>query len=186
MMYARFFFLVLADLFMNLVGYLINPILPLFANEDARLPSWLCWFGQHDSTLDGAEMRFIAGTMQYRSDDTAPRNLLCRYWLRVLWLYRNNAYGFSYSVLGAYGPFELLSESGTLPHDRYPANEGRHLQLVEGVDGTRYFQFRYVKDRGNGKCYEARIGWKFANLEEPSAQLVMRWTPFRSFETTAP
>lgn len=186
MMYARFALLVMADLSMNLAGYLINPVLPLFANAVGKLPTWLSWFGQHDSTLDGAEIRFITSTFRYRNYFGQPKNKRCRYWLRVLWLYRNNAYGFSYSVLGAKGPFTELSADGILPADRYPAREGRHLQIVQGADGTDYFQYRYVKDRGNGKCFEARIGWKFNDLADSRAQLVLRWTPTRRFEAQPP
>lgn len=184
-MYIRYVLQVLADLAMNLLGYLLNPILPLFAQADGNLPNWLKWFGQHDSTLDGNEPRFISSTMAYRSEDNSPKNSLCKYILRVLWLYRNNAYGFSFYVLGAKGKFTLVSEEGVVPSDRYPAKEGSYKQVVLGSDGKEYFQYKFVKSRGNGKCYEANVGWKINNeLGKDKAQLVIRWTPFRKFETT--
>jgi hypothetical protein len=91
-----------------------------------------------------------------------------------MWLYRNNAYGFAYLVLGCI-PIITISAEGTNPSDRAPAIEGSYFTVFEDVDGTRYFQYKLVKDRGNGKCYEASIGWK------PSGQFVVRWTPFRAF-----
>jgi hypothetical protein len=92
-----------------------------------------------------------------------------------MWLYRNNAYGFAYSILGAPAPFKTISEEGVNPSDRNPAIEGSYLTVFEDDEGVRYFQYKFVKDRGNGKCFEASLGWK------TSGQFVVRWTPFRKF-----
>jgi len=169
-MYTRFLIYFLADFCINAVGYFINPLLPIIADSDGNLPSWLRWFQTYDSTLDGKEPRFIDATSWLRDDQGAPKNVLCLYATRVCWLYRNNAYGFAYSVLGAPLPLVVISEEGTNPSDRAPAVEGEYLVKYDG-----YFQYKFVKDRGNGKCYEASIGWK------PSGQFVCRWTPFRTF-----
>lgn len=168
-MYTRFLIYLTLDFTVNLIGYCINPILPIFADSDGNLPSWLRWFQTYDSTLDGTEPRFIESTSWLRTDGIA-KNFICTYILRVMWLYRNNAYGFAYSVLGGTAPFRTLSEEGVNPSDRAPAVEGEYLVKYDG-----YFQYKFVKDRGNGKCYEASIGWK------PSGQFVCRWTPFRKF-----
>jgi len=173
-MYTRFLIYFLADFCINAVGYFINPLLPIIADSDGNLPSWLRWFQTYDSTLDGKEPRFIDATSWLRTDGVA-KNFICTYILRVMWLYRNNAYGFAYSVLGGTAPFRTLSEEGTNPSDRAPAIEGSYFTVFEDAEGVQYFQYKFVKDRGNGKCYEASIGWK------PSGQFVARWTPFRAF-----
>jgi len=172
-MYTRFLIYFILDLTINLVGFTINPLLPIFADSEGNLPSWLRWFQTYDSTLDGQEPRFIASTSWLRTDGVA-KNFICTYILRVMWLYRNNAYGFAYSVLGCI-PIITISAEGTNPSDRAPAIEGSYFTVFEDADATRYFQYKLVKDRGNGKCYEASIGWK------PSGQFVVRWTPFRKF-----
>jgi len=166
----RFLIYLCLDIAVNLIGYCINPLLPLFADSDGNLPASLRWFQTYDSTLDGKEPRFIEATSWLRDDAGAPTNALCKFLCRVCWLYRNNAYGFAYSILGASLPLVVLSEEGVTPSDRAPAIEGEYLIKYDG-----YFQYKFVKDRGNGKCYEASIGWK------PSGQFVCRWTPFRKF-----
>ena len=173
-MYTRFVLYLTLDLTVNLIGYCINPFLPIFADSDGNLPSWLRWFQTYDSTLDGQEPRFIESTSWLRTDGVA-KNFICTYVLRVMWLYRNNAYGFAYSILGGKAPFRTLSEEGTNTSDRAPAIEGSYFTVFEDAEGAQYFQYKFVKDRGNGKCFEASIGWK------PSGQFVVRWTPFRKF-----
>ena len=172
-MYTRFLIYFILDLTINLVGFTINPILPIFADSEGNLPTWLRWFQTYDSTLDGQEPRFIDATSWLRTDGVA-KNFICTYVLRVMWLYRNNAYGFAYSILGC-TPTKTISEDGVNPSDRAPAIEGSYFTIFEDAEGVQYFQYKFVKDRGNGKCYEASIGWK------PSGQFVVRWTPFRKF-----
>ena len=173
-MYTRFLIYFILDITVNLIGYCINPFLPLFADSDGNLPSWLRWFQTYDSTLDGQEPRFIESTSWLR-DGNVAKNFICTYVLRVMWLFRNNSYGFAYSVLGAKLPLVTLSEEGVNPSDRNPAIEGSYFTTFEDAEGVKYFQYKFVKDRGNGKCYEASIGWK------TSGQFVARWTPFRKF-----
>ena len=174
-MYIRFAIYLILDIVANLTGYLINPVLPLFANSDGDLPKCLSWFQTYDSTLDGTEIRFISATSWLRDSLGEPSSVLNRYILRVMWLYRNNAYGFAYSVLGANAPFFIESETGIIPSDRNPAMEGSCFTIFYDERGTKYFRYKLVKDRGNGKCFEASMGWK------PTGQFVFRWTPFRKF-----
>lgn len=203
-MIARFVGLVLVDLLANLIGYLLNPIVVLFGDAAGQLPRALAWFATPDATLDGVgasgaiDARFLSATEHLRRPDLEPRDALCRYLIRVLWLYRNNMNGFSTSVTGAPGPFYPLSvdvklflpvrQQGSLPSDRYPAQGGIEYRVWRGADSRKYFALRYVKDRGNGKCYEAYVGWKIApvSIQPTQAMLVARWTPFRAFETSPP
>ena len=81
--------------------------------------------GSGDSTLDGTEPRFVESTSWLRTDGVA-KNFIYHYILQVMWLYRNNAYGFAYSILGAKSPFKTISEEGVNPSDRNPAIEGSY------------------------------------------------------------
>jgi hypothetical protein len=47
-----------------------------------------------------------------------------------------------------------------VPGNRLPAQSGWRLELYRGSNGRMYFHFWLVKDRLNGKCHEANIGWK--------------------------
>ena len=174
-MYTRFLIYFILDITVNLIGYCINPFLPIFADSEGNLPSWLRWFQTYDSTLDGTEPRFIESTSWLR-DGNVAKNAICTYVLRVMWLYRNNAYGFAYSVLGATAPFNTLETVGNEVSDRAPAVEGTWFTTFTDAQDCSFFQYKFVKDRGNGKCYEASIGWKAG-----SGQFVCRWTPFRAF-----
>ena len=140
-MYTRFVLYFILDLTINLVGFTINPFLPIFADSDGNLPSWLRWFQTYDDTLDGKEPRFIEATSWLRGS----QNVIYTYILRVMWLYRNNAYGFAYSVLGGTAPFRTLSEEGVNPSDRAPAIEGSYLRIFEDAEGVQYFQYSSLK-----------------------------------------
>lgn len=199
MMFARFALLVLVDLLANLIGYLLNPVVVLFGGSNGQLPRLLSWFATPDATLDGVgasgaiDARFLTATERWRGANLLPKSALCRYLCRVAWLYRNNVNGFSMAVTGAPGPFGPVSvdvelflpvrKQGMLPSDRYPAQGGREYRVWRGANGRQYFSLRYVKDRGNGKCYEAYVGWKI-EADAPRAMIVARWTPFRAFESS--
>ena len=181
-MIPRFLALWVADILANLVGYCLNPIFALWPKD---LPRHLRWFQTHDADLNGVgfgggiEPRFVRQTRWLRNGEV-PKNPLCAYLCRVVWLYRNNAYGFAYSVLGAVGPFVLLSWFGDRGvTNRSPAVAGL---CYEKWDGDKpYFHFWWVKPWGFGKCWEASIGWKISP-GNPRAQFVCRVWPFRSFE----
>lgn len=182
-MYTRFFVLWLLDILANLIGYCLNP---LFAFWPVNLPRRLRWFQTHDADLNGVgfsggiEPRFLRQTSWLRNNDQ-PKNRLCAYLCRVMWLYRNNAYGFAYDILGAVGPFTLVTWFGDMTvTNRSPAQAGFCFQRWVADDRT-YFHFWWVKPWGFGKCWEANIGWKITT-GSVRAQLVCRLWPFRAFE----
>lgn len=82
----------------QVLTYLITPILPLFATTRVgttnnnhsigmgpRLPQWLSWFDTRDNSLLG--------------DAEWDNNHDGGYWSQVEWLYRNSLYGFKWTVL---------------------------------------------------------------------------------------
>lgn len=183
MMFARYLLLWVADILANAAGYCLNPI---FAFWPVNLPYYLRWFQTYDADLNGfqpdgrIESRFITQTRWLR-DGLTPKNSVCAYFCRLVWLYRNNAYGFAYTVLGATGPFVLVTWFGTQDvSDRHPAKAG-FCYFKWGAGERTYFHIRWVKPWGFGKCWEANIGWKIA-ADSKQAQFVFRVWPFRAFE----
>lgn len=94
----RYFLYLLAYIPIQLLTYLITPLLPLFAvirygkldNANAegmgyRLPLFLSWFDTPDNSLDG-DSNFINKNILYP-----------RYLRHLMWLYRNSLYGFKWS-----------------------------------------------------------------------------------------
>ena len=118
------------DLLFNVICYLTNPIVVLFANEVGELPKIFYWWDNWDDGLDiewmitehhvpkwaeydfnrhykfysNTEAEAMTGT--YKSfvvlldPNFTLKERFQRYICRLQWLYRNCAYGFSYSVTG--------------------------------------------------------------------------------------
>jgi hypothetical protein len=94
----RYLLTLAAYLPMQVLAYVVTPVLPLFAKEQdgaldnnngtgagPRLPSWLSWFDTPDNSLNGDACFQAANREGYLS--------------KVRWLYRNSLYGFKWSVL---------------------------------------------------------------------------------------
>ena len=118
------------DVLFNVVCYITNPIVVLFGNEYGNLPWLLTWWDNYDDCMDvewfikeghvpswcvydydkhykfhdSDEALQTRGTYKSYVDILDPnftlKERLQRYACRVLWLYRNCAYGFSYYVTG--------------------------------------------------------------------------------------
>lgn len=116
---------------------------PIFASEDGWLPNWLKWFQTFDAPLD-------AGWRDgYRGFPT-PTTKWQRYKLRVKWLYRNTAYGFSYWVMGIkFDPSEWTVKRFVNTPE---------LSNFVAVSSKGYFNFTY-----HGKWGEYKLGWKAWN-----------------------
>lgn len=75
-MFLIYPFFILGSIITTLMAYIVNPIIPLFADKDGNCPKYLYYFQTFDMPL--------------------PPN----YWDAVKWLYRNPAYGFDLFVFG--------------------------------------------------------------------------------------
>ena len=151
-------------LVVNLLAYLLAPILPLFAvdaygkldnnNADGwgwRLPNWLAWLGTNDNALTGD-----AGHLE-RTDDCTE------YWRMVLWLWRNPAVGFDAAVLNAdlVPACTQVSVTGDpLIQDAPHGKEGYCLTQVQG-----YWNLVYVKRFGS-RCLKLDLGWQLKTFAE--------------------
>lgn len=131
------------------VAMLLAPVLPLFSQMrsgpvnnrgsiavEPRLPNWLYWF---DTTTDNS----LWG-------DSGWRTIHCpgywdSYWGMVLWLWRNPACGFSWSVAAhdiSWQIFHLCSSGCSLNLDKGAGQQGWFL--IWSNDSA--FQFRWVKE----------------------------------------
>lgn len=148
----QFVILLPMHLAMCALCWVLSPLLPLFALGRETLPRWLLWFQTPDAPLDGdsgfndpAQHPFIAR--------------LPRYIRRTLWLIRNPAYGFAWSVL-AYQP-----RSGTFDwRGSYPVGKvsGYGWYMMSQSDG--HFQFYTRVKSLFGKQLMFRFGWKIIGL----------------------
>jgi len=145
-------------LFTNLVARgLANWWAPLFATADAQLPRWLRWLETFDASLDEGWRGGYFGVVW---DGVTPGRW-ARYWLRVRWLYRNPAYGFSYWALGRdFDPKQWT----VLAFEQTPT---RDLFHAVGPDGQ--FNLTYY-----GRWGTLKLGWKAWNYFDPDTR---DWKP---------
>lgn len=133
------------DWLATLTGYILAPILPAFASPDGWLPWWLKWFQTPDNPLDGD-----AG---FKADHAMTPTYL----RRVLWLYRNPAYGFAWTVEAAKIPVGTLCQAwGTLK----VSNTSPYTPGARFVKQGRYWGLYVVYPSFPGKCLRLRMGWK--------------------------
>ena len=120
----------IVDILFNLICYITNPIVILFANEVGELPDILRWWANWDDGMDidwmiyehrvpkFAEYDFNKhykyhpdweakkyygkdkGFVELLDPNFTIKERFQRYICRLVWLYRNCAYGFSYEVTG--------------------------------------------------------------------------------------
>ena len=137
----RYLIYLLASFLMQIVAWIITPLLPLFAVQrmgptdnnnsqgvEPRLPLWLSWFDTPDNSL-------LGDNNWLKSHDGG-------YWSKVAWLYRNTLYGFKWSTLACY-----ISEPLNIVAKGDP-----HINRNNGVEGTfcasyghSYWQYKIVK-----------------------------------------
>lgn len=158
----RYLILLFAYLMFFIVAMLMAPLLPLFstlrdgpadnANKRAvepRLPRWLFWF---DTSTDNS----LWGDAGWRTKH-CPEHW-DSYWGMVLWLWRNPACGFSWSVIAHAvdldETFSARSSGCGLDLDKGRQQEGWFL--IQSNQGA--FQRRWVKEwHGLQLSFEA--GW---------------------------
>lgn len=145
----QYFTLLPLHLLMGLVCWFLSPILPLFAIGRDALPSQLSWFQTPDAPLDGD-----SGFARLYPSSKWPR-----YVRRVLWLIRNPAYGFAWSVL-AYDPKGIdYHWRGSLT----PATQkGLGWWFIWQDDG--HFEFSIRIESLPGRLFYFRFGWKIIGL----------------------
>ena len=186
----RWLFLLVADLAVFVLAWLLAPILPAFAIGKDHLPYELSYFSAEDNPLDG-DIGYVMLHAPFKGYGVTGWR---QYINRVVWLWRNPGYGFSYSVLGhqvnsmprVVSGDPLVSDSVNLTVGRMHGLSG-HVLVREG----RAFELYLVRQYGkSGRCFRLRLGWKLLGwVNEPGqwplgskAQFVFGIKPLGRFQ----
>ena len=167
----RWLILLVADLAVFVLAWLLAPILPAFAIGKDHLPYELSYFSAEDNPLDG-DYGYIMQHAPFKGYGVTGWR---RYINRVVWLWRNPGYGFSYAVLGHKVTSQPLVVSGDpLVSDSVNLTVGRMHGLSGHVlvrEGGGAFEFYLVQQYGKtGRCFRLRMGWKLLGwINEPTS-----------------
>lgn len=145
----QYLILLPSHLLMGLLCWILSPVLPLFAINKETLPKWLSWFQTPDAPLDG-DSGHVERCEGYP-----------RYVQRVLWLIRNPAYGFAWTVLAYQPKTPEFNWKGSLGYTN-GQEHGFGWYFITQPDG--HFQFFVRKPSIFGKQFYFRFGWKIVGL----------------------
>lgn len=149
----RYLLTLAAYLPVQLIAYLLTPLLPAFAENRSgwldngnlwgvgpRLPKWLAWFDTPDNDLLG-DPRWL----QNHPNGT--------YWNKVAWLYRNSLYGFKWTVLAR--DIEAVRWFSGNPNIGY---QGSRFGAFRIKQPNGAWQYKVVRPLF-GKVFEGNFGW---------------------------
>lgn len=148
----QYFTLLPLHLLMGLVCWLLSPMLPLSAIGREALPAWLSWFQTPDAPLDGD-----SGFNDQNQHPVIVK--LPRYIRRMLWLIRNPAYGFAWTVLAYKPESPAYKWSGSFADG---VNDGHGWFFMRQPSGHFQFSMRYQWIFG--RYFYLRFGWKIIGL----------------------
>lgn len=201
MLYIKWFILAILDVLFNVICYLTNPIVVLFANEYGELPSIFRWWANWDDGLDVSWMVYehevpswaeydfnkhyiyhdeweaeqITGRHKGFVELIDPKFTLKerfqRYFCRLAWIYRNCAYGFSYYVTGV-----EVCGADIVKHATYK-NDGYMYYTAPNAWTYGYNQKSYGKFH-----WKIFLGWKiqdFKNIETKRCMLAFCINPWK-------
>ena len=204
----------LMAIFTQLLCLVTNPIVVLFCDKYGNLPKIFRLWQTYDNCLDVDWMisegvvpkvfrydfnkhykyypesktndEMIPGHVIILDDDFTLKEKVQRYFCRVLWLYRNSAYGFAYKLLG-------ITYTGihqyVLENDQTKGKQIFVSFLEDSCGADRYFS---VKSTEYWTCpiiekrfrFGIYLGWKLSGNQEYTndirAMLAIRISPFLS------
>lgn len=200
MKYIKWLLYAIIDVLFNVICYVTNPFVLLFADELGNLPAIFKWWENWDDRLDidwmideGHVPSFACynfhkhykyhppeeavklngeyrGYVDLLDGNFTWKERFQRYICRLVWLYRNCAYGFSYYVTGI---------------DIHKADIVK-IKTTE-KDGYIYYEtdyaFCYKDERPSfgSHCWDNFVGWKFQSVSNnvERCMLAFRITPFQ-------
>ena len=165
------------SLVVSLICYVTNPIVLLFCDEDGELPSVLHYWQTWDNSCDASDIKHIApswllydwdahyhefkDTTEYLHSVNRERwyttcynynfthiERIKRYFCRLLWLTRNNAYGWCFYLLG-------LNVAPTLKISR----SENTLFACEDYENGLFGAWMYKNDAPIGTLFGWQIRW---------------------------
>lgn len=154
MMYFRWLLLTPIGLVATLFGILFCWLFPLFAIGKKELPQWLSWAGTPDNPIDG-DISYQTLHAPFK-DNLDTLTEMQRYINRTMWLLRNPAYGFAWSVLATTPPKNsaIITIGDATVNDGVAGKAGWYLSTTTGA-----FRFRTVIPTIKGHCFMMDCGW---------------------------
>lgn len=148
----KYWMLLPAHLLSGLVCWILSPVLPAFAIGRETLPSWLSWFQTPDAPLDGD-----SGFAVLFPPDKWPK-----YLRRVMWLIRNPAYGFAWTVLSFQPIGPEFNFRGSISLEQLRRDNWFGWYLITLPCG--HFQFACRYHSVFGKQFRFRFGWRIVGM----------------------
>lgn len=198
MKYIKWIIFAIIDLLFNIIAYITNPFVLLFADEVGNLPKIFLWWENWDDHLDvewmisehhvpkWAEYDFNRhykyyseweadkiigehrGFVELLDPNFTLKERFQRYICRLVWLYRNCAYGFSYYVTGV------------------DVHKSDIIKIRNNKDDIFYITkyawvIKYEKPSFNNHHWEIFLGWKMQNVtnETNRCMLAFRINPWQ-------
>lgn len=199
-----YIFYVVLDIMANIIAYITNPIVVLFADERGNLPRFLRWWQTHDNPLDiewmisegnvpsfakydfNKHYKYVpewdaekeSGTRKgyviLLDDKFTLKERIQRYICRLCWLYRNTAYAFGYEVCG-----KVVKRSET----RIVRDEsGNGRRLFVAIDKHNIWSVYYIKPWCKWFYLRVYLGWKMTGIlsyDKLRCMLAVYVNPFR-------
>ena len=199
MKYVKWLLMAILDVLFNVIAYITNPVILLFADEVGNLPAVFTWWANWDDHLDVewmvyehhvpkfAEYDFNKhykyhdeweaeqtigehrGYVDLLDPDFSLKERFQRYVCRLMWMWRNNAYGFSYYVTGIDVYKADIVEVKTEEADGYIWYETDYA-----------FCYKDMRPSFGARHWDNFVGWKMQCLEHDTERcmLAFRITPF--------
>lgn len=147
------FLLLPINILLTLVSYPLALVLPLFA-KDGYLPRWLWWFQTPDNPLDG--------------DERFQKTHKPSYLTKVLWLWRNPIYGFSWGVTAfrVQPGYVVKVWSGNKPVEGSLRSDGYYLATLTNPDGSYCWQLYITHHWSETRSTKLNAGWKLWMADE--------------------
>lgn len=144
----KWFLLLPVNLVVNIVAALGAPVWALFASDAGTYPGWLQWAATWDYLADG-DPPFIEQHAPFKGKQTGWR----RYVNRVVWMFRNPAYGFDRTI--SIVPTSLITVKGTRPLSGDLKFDGWFFAWCD--EGWQL----YITHHWNAThCTKINLGWK--------------------------
>lgn len=197
-MIARWFCFAVPALLLKSVAVLLSPLLALcVVTRDSHpycsasgpreyLWGWLHLFSTHD---DGVDALWYQGHYDTRAPVGWPEKArdgswFARYYLRVLWIVRNSAYGFAHYLLG----FERVGMYNTLILAQRGVWDTATTNWLYRIDtnkqGRTAFQIRAQLYFTRTRYVRVNLGWKLDWVAD-RVQLATHINPFRKWPSHA-
>lgn len=193
MIFVKWLLFAVVDFLFTVQCYITNPLVCLFADEYGNLPKALRWWQTWDNTLDvewivteekapkifcyDYNKHYVyhmenhatntAGYVDIIGPDFTLYERIQRYFCRLVWMYRNTGYGFSYEVTG-------VNVKSVTKYADYSKNGNRNKLYM--ADNS--FMFRYEQDYSDTRKIRVWLGWKIDDIPA-RCMLALYLNPFR-------